>query len=190
MIENIRHIIKGCLAGEEEQQKKLYYSLLPYLRGVARRYIFNSSYEKDVMQETFVKIFNNLDSVDLAKGTFKSWCAKTCANTSINFNKRLGYLSRFESEIELDAISNIIPVKSESLEAFSEQELILFLKKMPREYYEVFSLFVVDDFKHPEIANLLNISPDLSRKRLSRARQWINKMTTQKKIDQLIINQL
>lgn len=46
---------------------------------------------------------------------------------------------------------------------------------MPEGYFEVFNLFVIDGYSHEEIASMLNISEGLSRKRLSRARNWLKK---------------
>ena len=46
---------------------------------------------------------------------------------------------------------------------------------MPEGYFEVFNLYVIDDYAHEEIAQLLNITEALSRKRLSRAKAWLKK---------------
>ncbi|MCB0526059.1 MAG: sigma-70 region 4 domain-containing protein, partial [Saprospiraceae bacterium] len=54
------------------------------------------------------------------------------------------------------------------------EDLLRYLKKMPANYFEVFNLYVLDGYSHEEIAQMLDIEPALSRKRLSRARMWLN----------------
>jgi DNA-directed RNA polymerase specialized sigma24 family protein len=44
---------------------------------------------------------------------------------------------------------------------------------LPKEHYEVLLLYDVDGYSHDEIAALLDIKAVTSRKRLSRAKQWI-----------------
>ena len=59
------------------------------------------------------------------------------------------------------------------LERLSDEDLLRMLKRMPREYFEIFNLNVIDGYSHREIAKLLTIEESLSRQRLSRARKWI-----------------
>jgi len=54
------------------------------------------------------------------------------------------------------------------------------IKELPDGYREVFNLSVIDGYKHDEIAVQLNITEEMSRARLSRARK---KLRT--KIDKL-----
>jgi DNA-directed RNA polymerase specialized sigma24 family protein len=44
---------------------------------------------------------------------------------------------------------------------------------MPQKYYEVFNLFAIEDFSHEEVSEILGIKISLSRKRLERARAWL-----------------
>jgi RNA polymerase sigma-70 factor (ECF subfamily) len=64
-------------------------------------------------------------------------------------------------------------VEPEVLSLLGIEDVERFLKSMPEKYYEVFMLFVVDGFDHGQIAEMLGIKVELSRKRLARARIWI-----------------
>ena len=66
-------------------------------------------------------------------------------------------------------------VNPTAYEKISNEEMLVWLKKMPRNYFDVFNMFVIDDFSHDEIAKLLDIDTALSRQRLSRARGWLKK---------------
>ena len=49
-----KDIIQACIQQERAAQNKVYKVLLPYLRAVAYRYLKDTSYVKDVMQESFI----------------------------------------------------------------------------------------------------------------------------------------
>lgn len=164
-------IIKACQANNRLAQKQLYGLLLPYLGVVAERYLRDPSYKKDVLQEAFVNIFRNMDRFDAAKGAFKYWAVRIVINSALNYNQRV--VGKPNEEITFE--HHTIAEQPTAIERLSNDELILFLKSMPADYYTVFNLFVIDGYAHEEIADSLGISKALSRKRLSRARDWIKK---------------
>jgi RNA polymerase sigma-70 factor (ECF subfamily) len=162
-------LIKACISQERKAQKQLYELLLSYLRAVANRYLRDISYSKDVLQESFVKIFKNIGTYNAQLAPCHQWAARIVINTCINYNQRVSV----KSHEELTTIHNNIPITSETIRVISDEYLLFLLKQMPNEYFEVFNLFVIDDYSHQEIAEFLNINEALSRKRLSRAKEWL-----------------
>ena len=67
------HWMEGCKRGEKAAQKALFQSLVPYLRGVVRRYIWDAEVVEDVLQEAFIRIFRNVGRYDAEKGAVKTW---------------------------------------------------------------------------------------------------------------------
>jgi len=163
-------LIKSCVSQNRNAQKQLYELLLPYLRAVASRYLRDTSYVKDVLQESFVKIFRNMEHYDPNKAPLKQWAAKITINNCLNYNKRVIGLQKEEFIIEKHQTITV-----SELEKWSNEDLLYLLKKMPEQYFEVFNLFVIDGYSHQEIADMLKISEPLSRKRLSRAKSWVKK---------------
>ncbi len=164
-------ILSGCLANQRKAQQELYRVLLPYLRAIATRYLKDNSYVKDVLQESFIKIFKNLEKYNSDKAPLKSWAARIVVNASLNYNQRqIG-----ESSDEIDPESREVIVFPQIIGELSNADILNVLKTMPSNYYEVFNLSVIDGYSHEEIATLLNITAPLSRKRLSRARIWLAK---------------
>jgi len=180
LIQIKRNIVESCVAQKRDAQKQLYLLLLPYLRAVANRYLRDTSYAKDALQESFVKIFKNIEKYDFDKAPLKQWAARITINVCLNYNKRVIGLPLEEFIVEQhDHV--ILPV---SVQNISDENLLLILKKMPDGYFEVFNLFVIDGYSHDETAKMLGISEALSRKRMSRARNWLKK-TFQEKPDLL-----
>lgn len=75
--------------------------------------------------------------------------------------------------VQLDPEHLELSKEPEVLKKMSDEDLLMRLQKMPSELYEVFNLYIIDGFKHEEIGGMLSISSQASRKRLSRARKWI-----------------
>lgn len=162
-------IIKRCKQKDRLSQKELYLQLLPYLRAVCQRYLFQRIDLKDVLQESFVLIFKNIEKYDEAKGPFHSWASRIVINATLNYNKRNSITNEDEFQLEYHDKG----AEPEAYKNMSDEDLLELLKNMPRNYFEVFNLSVIDGFEHDEIAKLLRINPALSRKRLSRARYWL-----------------
>ncbi len=164
-------LISLCLSKDREAQRKLYDLLLPYLTVICRRYLNSSADLNDVLQETFVNIFRNLEQFDLRRASFKTWTTRIAINACLKNKQKKRRHHTEELIIDLHE-QQIDPA---FLDQLTNKELLTWLRKMPAPYFEVFNLFVIDGFSHQEIAELLGIDAALSRKRLSRAREWIKK---------------
>lgn len=162
-------LIKSCARQDRKAQQQLYELLLPYLRAVANRYLRDTSYWKDVLQEGFVKIFRNIDQYNPDKAPFQQWAAKVVINTCLNHNNRTTGM-RFDT---FSIAHHDRPTPPSVAQDFSDEYLLSILKLMPNGYFEVFNLYVIDGFDHHEIAQMLGIDNALSRQRLVRAKNWL-----------------
>lgn len=178
MIEFNQDIINACRRKERSAQQKVYQQLLPYLKPIATRYLRNNQYVMDVLQESFVKIFMDFHQFDAAKANLFTWSRKIVINRCINYNNRIIGIRNLN--IEKIEISETIDF--DNPKTFDKKTLESILLKMPKNYFEVFNLYVIDGYDHHEIAEILDISPALSRKKLSRARQWFKNSEFLKRI--------
>lgn len=62
------------------------------------------------------------------------------------------------------------------LDELSEEEIIAAIQRLPPSYRMVFNLFVIEGYKHEEIANMLNISVGTSKSNLSVSRNKLQKI--------------
>lgn len=167
-------LIQSCIRQKRDAQQALYRLLLPYLRAVATRYLRDTSYVKDVLQESFVKIFRSIDKYDPQKAPLKSWAARIVINTAINYNDRVIGTPTEEFMIDAHEQSEL----PEVLENLTDDALLALLKEMPKGYFEIFNLYVIDGYSHKEIAEMLDTTEASSRKKLSRAKAWLQKKKT------------
>lgn len=178
-----KDIINACKRKERSAQKAVYQVLLPYLKPIAKRYLRNNQYVLDVLQESFVKIFLDINQFSEKKGTLFSWARKIVINKSINYNNRI--IGMHKLDIESLEIADSFDLKDEK--SIDKKSLEIILKKMPKGYFEVFNLYIIDGYDHNEISEILDITPVLSRKKLSRAREWFRNSEFVKKSVMLLI---
>ncbi len=162
-------LIRDCLANRRAAQRELYDRCLPYLSVIAKRYLRDGENLKDVLQDSFLQLFNKLDQFDASRASFKTWAARIVINNCLKRNSRA-------EKMPLEALvpeTHTVATAPKILEQLDEEALIAWLQQMPTDLHAVFMLHVVDGFSHQEIAEMLSISPALSRKRLSRGRKWL-----------------
>ncbi|MCC6600420.1 MAG: sigma-70 family RNA polymerase sigma factor [Crocinitomicaceae bacterium] len=171
-MDEIREIIEGCVRGEKRWQDKLYKRFSSLLFSICLRYTKNRMEAQDVLQEVFVKIFNNIQTYHHS-GSFEGWLKRIAVNTSItNYRKNLKHA--FQADIDEVVKGNEDPLSFEDLE-FTREELLLCIGKLPAGYKTVFNMYVVEGFMHKEIADMLGIDVNTSKSQLSRAKVYLQR---------------
>ncbi len=174
-------IIKACKQKDQRAQREVYRYLLPYLKPVANRYLRNNQFIKDVLQESFVKMFLKFETYNLEQSALITWATKIVIHTSINYNQRIIPIKNHLDIADL----NIAVYEGKDdvfIQEISKEQLKHVLDHMPNSFSEVFNLHVIDGYDHEEISEILGISTVLSRKKLSRARAWIKSSEVLRKI--------
>jgi RNA polymerase sigma-70 factor (ECF subfamily) len=162
-----RQLIEGCAKHERKAQQVLYDRYSRFLLGVCMRYAGSKAEAEDILQESFLKIFFNINDFS-GTGSFIGWLRKVAVNTAItHYHKNLKY--RYHIEIE-DYVSVETGVTSFEEDFFTSEELYLVLNELPTGYRMVFNLYAVEGFKHKEIAEMLGIDTNTSKSQYSRAK--------------------
>ena len=166
-------LVKGCLKGDALYQKTLFDKLSPRMLGIAQRYAKNTDEAHDILQETFIKVFDNLKKYKHT-GSLEGWVRKICVNTSLDFIRKNKNLKLND---DLDEVDYKLTANKEGvLEQMAAEDLLEILNLLPEGYKAVFNLFVIDGFSHKEIAEKLEISVNTSKSQFSRARQQLKKI--------------
>lgn len=165
-------LINECKSGGRAAFKQVYESCAPYVYTIIKRYSDKSDYHKDLMQETFAKVFLNIKQYDSEKGEFKFWIRRIAINECFkhhNSQKKIQKLNVAYKQ-EPSTVSY-----DESYDYLKKEEVEALLVKMPKGYKQVFMLVVIDGYSHKEVADLLNINAVTSRSQLLRAKNWMKK---------------
>ncbi|HVN57120.1 MAG TPA: sigma-70 family RNA polymerase sigma factor [Bacteroidales bacterium] len=164
---DIKNIIKGCLAGDRRDQELLYRRHSAKLYAVCLQYSGNDEEARDILQEGFIKIFENLRNYK-HEGSFEGWMRKIVVNTALEKFRSRHNLFRVD---DIDTISE--PEADPDTEDYSgleAMELLFIIRELPPKYRMVFNLYAIEGYSHKEIGDMLNISEGTSKSNLSRAR--------------------
>lgn len=165
-------LIKGCLRNDRMSQKTLYERYYGKMLGVCTRYAKDRDHAKDMLQDGFLKLFTNLQSYN-NKGSFEGWMRRIIVNTCIdNIRKdKKNYLivsTTFANEND----ANIPDETSDDdlADKISEAEILRAVQDLTPAYRMVFNLYVIEEYTHKEIAELLEISEGTSKSNLAKAK--------------------
>ena len=144
---------------------------------VARRYMPDQMYAEDILQESFIKAFDHIESFDEDKGSLSSWLRKIVINTSLKKLNKKCFTQELYPEKQYDI--KLHPSVYEKLDA---EDLMILIDRLPDGYKQVFNLYVIEGFSHKEISELIGIKEVSSRSNLSRAKEILRtKIQEQKK---------
>lgn len=144
---------------------------------VAVRYAGNGAQSQDIVQESMIRVFKHLNAFNNDnENSFKAWVRKITAREAIRWLKKQNrYTSLDASEV------NLVFEIHEIQDTFMRDELLRYLQKLPDGYRMVFNLYVIEEYSHNEIGQMLDITESASRSQLSRARAQLQSMIKEKK---------
>lgn len=163
-------LIKGCIAGNRDCQEYLYNTYSPKFFAVCLRYAGDYHAAEDILQEGFIKLFNNIDKYRF-EGSFEGWMKRIFINTAIEQIRRKKYFS----EIEEDNGVVLLDSSVSGLERLKVEDLLKLVRNLPVGYRTIFNLFAIEGFGHKEISEQLQITEGTSKSQLARARAYLQK---------------
>lgn len=162
-------IIKGCVAGKREFQKKLYETHAGKMFFVCIRYCKNREEAEDILQEGFIKVFKYISSFKF-EGSFEGWVRRIMVNTAIEHIRKNKQAHAFED------VENIVEHPESTLNItgrLDEKELVRMVHMLPDGYRTVFNMYVIEGYSHKEIAGMLGIAEGTSKSQLSKAKEFL-----------------
>ncbi len=159
-----KDIIAGCQRGDRVAQKALYDTYKSQMYTLAYRITGNFEEAQDVLQEGFLKVFQNLAGFrsESAAGT---WIHTIMARTALGRVRQRIEFVEMDIHRELADVHFDFPVDVEYLE-----NAIL---SLPDGYRSIFTLYEIEGFKHAEIAEMLEISESTSKSQLFKAKKLL-----------------
>lgn len=168
----IQGIIEGCKKNRCEAQEKLYDLLASKLFYVCLRYSRDREEAKDLVQESFIKIFQHIASFS-GEGSFEGWCKRICINTCLSYIRSRFF--QFSSEMEeAEKMENKVSVQySNDLEL---NELLNMISKLTTQKKVIFTLYEIEGYSHSEIGEMLHITEGASRGQLAKAKEDLRQL--------------
>lgn len=165
-------IIRGCRKGERNAQQALYEKYKPMLFNICLRYASGWHEAEDWLQDGLVRIFTNLYQYQ-PTGAFGAWLRRVMVNSSL---EQLRKRKRAFSTVEIGEVADTFETDDDLFAQYREEALVRMLQQLPEGYRAVFNLYVMEEYSHQEIGEMLGIAESASRSQLSRAKSTLRKM--------------
>jgi len=167
-----------------ESQKAFYQLYYGFAMAICVRYCKSKDDSMEVVNDGFMKIYRELPRFnpryDNYEASLKGWMKSILVNTAIdNFRKNnKNYLVKDLEESHFDMEQG----GDNAIDKMSYKEIMDIVSQLSPVYKTIFNLFVIDGFKHEEIASHLNISVGTSKSNLFKAKANIQKMLREEAI--------
>ena len=169
-----RFMIRGCVLGKANSQKKLYDQFSNEMFKVCLMYSSDYDDASDLLQEGFLKVFQNIHKYK-SGGSFKGWVRRVFVNTCIDIYRKDKWsklrveIDNVETEIESEE-----PDFTDSL--YERDDFLRIIKSLPLGYSMILNLYFLEDMTHKEIAEHLEITIGTSKSQLFKAKKYLKKI--------------
>lgn len=161
-------LIESARKGNQQSMYRLYKLYVQAMYNTCVRMVSNQYDAEDIIQESFVKAFNNLDSFR-GESSFGSWLKRIVINQSITFLR--------SKKQEFTNVDNLQIVSIENEESnFPEIDPIKIhesIKTLPEKARVVLTLYLLEGYRHKEIAKILDITESTSKSQYQRAKHLL-----------------
>jgi len=175
MFDSDKFLIKGCKKSQSKAQEALYAKYSKVMYAVALRYVRGIQEAEDILQESFIKVFENIKKFR-GDSSLPYWIKRIVVNTALNHQRSKLFLYPMVDIVNLDKLV----VNEDVFSEFSHQELIKMIMSLPDGCRIIFNMYAIEGYKHHEIAVKLKISEGTSKSQYSRAKKLLIKMLESK----------
>lgn len=160
MIQQLKYNEDELVAGLQQKDQQvfsyLYDNYAPALNAVIYKMVDNRELSEDILQEAFVKIWNNFTSYDKTKGRLFTWMLNLTRNLTIDTLRSKSYKKQTKISGDENVVSNIQDSNS-GIEKFDSLGLAKQLSNLKPDQKTIIDLAYFNGFTQDEISKQLNI---------------------------------
>ncbi|MDN5203010.1 RNA polymerase sigma factor [Fulvivirgaceae bacterium BMA10] len=165
-------LVKKCIKKDRKALSFFYDTYKRKLMGICLRYASNHFDADDIFQEAFIKIFENLKQLNEPKA-LDIWVKQIVVRTAINFYHDA---QKTRQHLDHEEVNEPNEDYQKIMDEMGANQLVKLINQLPDGYRMVFNLYVLDGYKHREIAEMLGISENTSKSQLRDAKSHLKKM--------------
>ncbi|GAB5418975.1 MAG: RNA polymerase sigma factor [Crocinitomicaceae bacterium] len=144
------------------------------MRGVALRYASCETAADDILQEAFIKVFDQLKNYQ-DQGNIGGWMYRITVNTALQAFRSQKRRNNHEDSFSKNSEHS---VSNQSLENLKMEALLKLIQELPEGYRVIFNLRAIEGYTHREIAEMLEISEGTSKSQYARAKKHLQAQIT------------
>ena len=172
---------------KEEKDLLLEKVMIEYGNGLVRlaySYVKDTESAKDVVQNTFIKCYKNLDTFR-NEAHIKTWLYRITINECKDYLKSWNYkMVQVKSFINETAKSILPSTERTVIDKYENEEIRDTIFSLPKVYREVIYLYYYESLKTEELAKVLDIPVNTVKTRLRRAKQRLEPMIREAKLNE------
>jgi len=171
----LTHLLAGCIRQDRRCQRELYRQFYGYAMSICLRYAAHRDEAAEILNDAFLKIFNRLDTFR-PDAPFKPWLRRILVNTAVDYFRARQNAITFVGLDAADEHANSVEMPLPLLDP--QEDALPALQHLSPAYRLVFNLYVMEEYSHTEIGQMLGITAAASRSNLSRAIERLRKIYT------------
>jgi RNA polymerase sigma-70 factor (ECF subfamily) len=176
--EDVKMIVDGCIRGDRNSQQLLYKATYGKMLGMCMRYAKNMDEAKDFLHDGFIKVFEKVKYFKQT-GSFEGWIRRIIVNNTIDSIRKKKKM-QFNSDSDYTLI-NLTDNAQNDIDKLNQvnlnaARLIELIQDLSPAYKMVFNLYVIEEYPHKEIAEMLNISIGTSKSNLAKAKMKLKNL--------------
>ena len=176
----LEKLISECQKNQPKAQAQLYQLFEKKFFGLCLKYSSSYADAQDNFQEGFLIIFRKINQFS-GKGSFEGWAKKIMINNALQKYKGVRFMEVLDDNIpDID-----VEIEEEEI---ALDYLLQIIQELPDQYRIVFSLYVLDDYSHQEISEMLSISTGTTKSNLHRARLILKEKIEKRTVTNLKIS--
>ena len=165
-----KQLIKACINNDSKAQRLLYEKYDARFFAVCKRYFTDIQQAEDALVKGFLKIFQNLENYSF-EGGFEGWMRRIMINECLMELRKNKIF-----HLNVDDYSSSISSNQEASQQIEEDDVMKLLDYLPEGCRLVFTLYVIEGYKHKEIAESLGITEGTSKSQLNLAKTKLKDM--------------
>ena len=169
----VEQLVERIRQKDLRAMSQFYQMYIEELSSVCYRYVPSRNDAKDVLQNSFVKIFTKMQTLEYRdKQSFEGFLVKVVVNEALCFlreRKRLLFVKLDE------ALTEETDEEEPKPEHITADELHQLIRELPDGYRTVVNLFAFENYSHKQIAEILGITESTSASQLYYAKRLLAK---------------
>lgn len=180
--EELNDIIQLCIKKDKKGQELFFKYFYGKMRVVCRRYARDDDEAQDILQDAFVKVYDNLTKYEIT-GSVEGWVRRIFVNTAIDHYRK--YKNKFNLEEgdnieDEDSYYNELEENDSIYSKIKPTDILEAMETLSPAYKLVFNLYAIENYTHQEVAEILEISTGTSKSNYAKAKLKIKTLLEKK----------
>lgn len=146
-------LVRLLKAKDERGLSYLFDHYAAALNGIIQRIVLSEKLAEEILQQTFLKIWDKIDTYDPDKSTLFTWMSRIARNSAIDAKR----LKKYENLQNTDSLDLSIHNKKVAYQETSKMDVSTLLSKLDEKYKTVLDHIYLQGYSHSEAADKLDL---------------------------------